>query len=129
METLKMKISVLWIFMAVAMSAHGILSVFEPGVIEQITSGAMQISPGMFVFMALFWLVPLIMAFLSVALADVANRWANMVLGIVFTVLNIWHLIGHLAQPSVHQILIIGSTIVVAALIFWHALRWSKQVV
>jgi len=67
------------------------------------------------------------MAVLSVTLKDLANRWANMILGIVFTVLNIFHLVEHLAQPSVHQLLIIGSTVVVTALIFWYALKWPKQ--
>jgi len=122
---LKTRISVLWLFMAVAMSAHGVLAFMEPGAMEQI--GEMQISAGMFLFMSLFWWVPLVMAVLSVTLKDLANRWANMILGIVFTVLSIFHLTEHLAQSSVHQILIIGSTVVVAALIFLYALRWPKQ--
>jgi len=122
----KIRISVLWIFMAVAMSAHSVLAFMEPGAIEEIAEMAM--GPGMMLFMALFWWVPLVMAFLSVTLKDLANRWANMVLGIVFTLLNIWHLIMHLAEaPSVHQILIIGSTVVVTALIAWYALKWPKQ--
>jgi len=121
----KIRISVLWIFMAVAMSAHGVLAFMGPGAMEQI--GEMQMGAGMLLFMALFWWVPLVMAVLSVTLKDLANRWANMILGIVFTALNIFHLIEHLANPSAHQILIIGSTVVVTALIFWHALKWPKQ--
>jgi len=121
----KIRISVLWIFMAVAMSAHGVLAFMEPGAMEQI--GEMQTSAGMFLFMALFWWVPLVMAVLSLTLKDLANRWTNIILGIVFTALNIFHLIEHLADPSAHQILIIGSTVVVTALIFWHALKWPKQ--
>jgi len=121
----KIRISVLWIFMAVAMSAHSVLAFMEPGAMEQI--GEMQISAGVFLFMALFWWVPLVMAVLSVTLKDLANRWTNIILGIVFTALNIFHLIEHLADPSAHQILIIGSTVVVTALIFWHALKWPKQ--
>ena len=121
----KIRISVLWIFMAVAMVAHSVLAFMEPGAMEQIEE--MQISVGMFLFMALFWWVPLVMAVLSVTLKDLANRWTNIILGIVFTALNIFHLIEHLADPSAHQILIIGSTVVVTALIFWHALKWPKQ--
>jgi len=123
----KIRISVLWIFMAVAMSAHSVLTFMEPGAIEKIISGEMAMGPGMFLFMAIFWWVPLVMAVLSVTLKDLANRWTNMILGIVFTALNIFHLIEHLADPSAHQILIIGSTVVVTALIFWYALKWPKQ--
>lgn len=114
--------------MAVAMSAHAVLSFMEPGAIEKITSGELAVGSGMLFFMSLFWWVPLVMAFLSVTLRDLADRWANIILGIVFTALNVFHLIEHfLAEPSVHQILIIGSTVVVTALIFFYALRWPKQ--
>jgi hypothetical protein len=32
-----------------------------------------------------------------------------------------------LAEPSVEQILIVGSAVVVTALITWYAWRWPKQ--
>jgi len=121
----KTRIAVLWVFMAVAMSAHSILYFLEPGAIAEIEG--MQLSAGMILFMALFWWVPLVMAVLSLTLKDSANRWANFVLGIVFTILNIVHLTEHLAPPSAHQILIIGSTVVVTGLIAWFAWRWPKQ--
>jgi len=125
--TWKIRISVLWLFMAVAMSAHSILAFMDPAAMEEL--GEMQMSAGMFVFMALFWLIPLIMAFLSLTLKDSASRWANIVLGIVFTLLNIWHLVEHLTTAlAVHQILIIASTVVVTALIAWYAWKWPRQV-
>ena len=124
--TLKTRISVLWIFMAVAMSAHNALAFMDKEMVEQVWKTEM--GPGMMLFMAIFSWVPLVMAVLSVTLRDSANRWANMILGIVFTVLNIFHLVEHLTTaPSAHQTLIIGSTVVVTALIFWYALKWPKQ--
>jgi len=123
--TWKIRISVLWLFMAVAMSAHSVLSFMERDVVEQMWE--MQMGVGMLVFMALFWLVPLIMAVLSLTLKDSANRWTNIVLGIVFTLLNIGHLVEHLTPPVVHQILILASTVVVTALIAWYAWKWPKQ--
>jgi len=121
----KIRISVLWIFMAVAMSAHGVLGFMEREVVEQ--TWEMGMGPGMMLFMALFWWVPLVMAILSVTLKDLANRRANIVLGIIFVILSIFHLSEHLAQPSAHQLLIVASTVVVAALIVWYAFRWPKQ--
>jgi len=85
------------------------------------------LSAGMLLFMALFWWVPLVMAVLSLTLKDSANRWVNFVLGIVFTILNIVHLTEHLAEPSAHLILLIGSTVVVTGLIAWFAWKWPKQ--
>ena len=124
---LKVRISMLWVFMAMAM--YRCWSCLEPGVVEKILAGEMARfqTPAMLLFAALFWLVPLAMAFLSVTLKDVANRWANIILGIVFTVLNIYHLTIHLAEPSAHALLIVGSTIVATALTAWYAWKWPTQ--
>ena len=121
----KTRIAVLWIFMAVAMSAHAVLSFMGREAVEQIWE--MEMGQGMMLLMALFWWVPLVMAVLSLTLKDSANRWANFVVGIVFAIINIVHLIEHLAEPSADMILLIGSTIVVTGLIAWFAWRWPKQ--
>jgi len=65
----KIKIAVLWIFLAVAMSASMILWFMAPGAIDEIMSGmaeGMQITTGLLLFFLLFWLIPLVMAFLGV---------------------------------------------------------------
>ena len=133
---LKIRIAVLWLIMAVVYSAHMALSIFEPGVIQLIADGEMQLSEGEFIFSALFaWLIPLTMAFLSVTLKNLVNRRVNIILGIVLTVVNIFHLLFeqlaqpsfHMAQPSVHQLLLNISTVVVTALIVWLAWKWPKQ--
>ena len=121
----KTRIAVLWLFMAVAMSAHSLLAAMVPGAEEEMAE--MALGPGMLLFFALFWWVPLVMAVLSLSLKDSANRWTNFILGIIFTLLNIFHLTEHFAQPSVHQILIVGSTVVVTGLIAWYAWKWPKQ--
>jgi hypothetical protein len=75
------------------------------------------------------------MAFLSMALNVHAGRRTNVVLGLVFTAGNIFHLLFeqlaepslHMAQPSAHQLLINLSTVVVAVLIVGYARRWPGQ--
>lgn len=123
--TLKIRISLLWLFMAVAMSAHSVLAFMEPGAIEEI--GEMAMGPGMMLFMALFWWVPLAIAVLTFILRNSANRWTNIVLGIIFTILNIYHLVENVADPSAHQILIIASTVVATALVVWFAFKLPKE--
>ena len=134
METLllKIRIAVLWIFLAVAMSATRILYFMTPGVIDEIISGmteGMQITTGLLLFFSLLWLIPLVMAFLSVTLKDVANRKANIILGIIFTVFYIGHLFMHLMKgqlPLDHLVMCI-LMIILPALIFWYAWKWPKQ--
>jgi hypothetical protein len=123
----KMRIALLWVLMAVAMSAHGLLTAMVPGGLEKAIAEVEAMGPGMLIFMALFWLVPLWLAFVSMTVKGSCNRWTNFVLGIIFTVLNIWHFTEHLAPPSLAQILIIGSTVVATALIAWYAWKWPKQ--
>jgi hypothetical protein len=129
--TWKMRISVLWIFMAVAMSATMLLALLGPGVIEEIITGeveGMQINSGLLAMFSLFWLIPLVMAFLTLILKDKVNRWTNIILGGFFTFFNIVHIIGHLAggKVTIEHWLFGIPTIVVAFLIFWHAWKWPK---
>lgn len=68
MEDWKIKISVLWLFTAVAFVAYVVLGMLEPGAIEEIMSGTLggiQIGPAWLLFLAVVILAPLVMAFLS----------------------------------------------------------------
>jgi len=131
MEDVMIRISVLWIFFAVANSAHYAMYVFEPGALKKILSEEMTLRARLAIVEAFTsWLIPLTMAFLSVTLGDLANRNLNMVLGGLFTLLGIIHIaicpIVHISnKPSVHQLLICISTVVVTALIFWYAWSWQ----
>ena len=88
-----------------------------------------------FIFSVLFaWLIPMTMAFLSLILKYPPGRWANIVVGAVLTVVNIFHLLFeqitqpsfHMAQPSIYQLLLNISTVVVTALIVRYAWRWHR---
>ena len=132
MEDVMIRISVLWIFFAVAMSAHYVMLFFEPDVVQKTGAGASASASARLAIVEAFtnWLIPLTMAFLSVTLGDLVNRNLNMVLGGLFTFLGIIHIavcpMVHISKkPAVHQVLIVGSTIVVTALIFWSAWNWQ----
>ena len=120
----KVRIALLWVFMAVAMAAHSQFAVMTPGGLEKIISEAETMGLGI---MALFWLVPLWLALVSITVKGSSNRWVNFVLGIIFTILNIWHFVEHLSEPSIEQIMIVGSAVVVTALIAWYAWKLPKE--
>ena len=126
---MKTKSAVLWILMAVFMSAHGVLALIEPGIINQVETGEWYLGwdPAQLLFgMSLFWIIPLWMAFLSVTLKGTANRWLNIIVGVVFTIINIWHI----TQPCcimIHQQLVVLSTIIAAALVIYHAWMMPKK--
>ncbi|MCP8308385.1 MAG: hypothetical protein H3Z52_06545 [archaeon] len=129
MEDVKIKISVLWLFTEVAGLASGLLMLMEPGVIEQIMTGeilGMKIGPEFLLLFAIILLVPLVMAFLSLTLKDSTNRWANIIVGIVWFGLLLTDLPTYLANPSAYAILMWLSQVVATALIVWYAWKWPK---
>ena len=130
------RISVLWIFLAVVNTTHYVAYVcFEPGAMQKMacihTSEERAKNARLAILEVLgSWLIPLTMTFLSVTLEGLANRYLNIILGGLFTLYYIVHIaicpIVHISKkPSVHQLLISISTIVVTALIFWYAWSWQ----
>ena len=122
----------LWLFYAVAFLVVMTLGTMEPGVLDEfIKTGAidgMQVTPELLLLFAILLLVPLIMAFLSLTLKNPTNRWTNIILGIVFTVLQLVALIETLAQPSAWAILMEISKVVAPALIVWYAWKSKQEV-
>ena len=128
----KLRVSTLWIVFAVGMSAAMILGIVgTPGLLDDIASGeveGMKIDATILIFMALFWLVPLTMAFLTLVLRDPINRYANAIVGIVATAMWAWDLAEHLStglEISGEPLLVV-TLIIAGLLILWHAWRWPK---
>ncbi len=126
MEDWKIKISVLWLFSVVAFLAHQILALLEPGVIAGIMAGeveGMRIGPELILLFAILFLIPLIMAFLSLTLKDSINRWANIIVGAIFAAFFI-DVIATAAKLSGETLMTL-STVVALALIVWYA--WKSK--
>ena len=114
------------------MSVYMFLRFMEPGFIEGIISGqfgSSQISEGFLFYLAIFWFIPLILAFLSLTLKDSANRWTNFVLGILWAIGLVYGLIILSVGGKSAAILVGYSLGIVAAtaLIAWYAWKWPKQ--
>jgi hypothetical protein len=130
-EDWKIRISVLWIFFAVLNSVHYVLSFFEPGALLNMPEMTLETDLFLVMEVSASWLIPLTMAYLTVTVGNLANRRLNLALGGFFTLLGIVHPaicpIVHITDnPSIHQLLLVISTIVISALIFWIAWK-SKQ--
>jgi len=114
-------------FKIVADLVSGILALLEPGVIDMIRAGEIYgeaLGPEVLFVLAVMFLVPLVMAFLTLALKGSANRWANIIVGIVFAGLGIFNF----ADPAMHTghgILISIALFVAPALIVWYA--WKSK--
>ena len=135
MEALKckIKISLLWISFAVSTSAAMIIWFIEPGILEQImTTGEMlseKLSAGKIIFFALWWVVPLGMAFLTQILKHSLNSWINLILGILFALFTIYYFISHLIEGwfTVANLLILIFLFIVSVLIAWYGWKVPKE--
>jgi hypothetical protein len=138
METLtwKIRIVVLWIISAEAFSAHMIMVTIDPVPMKNMLAWGATIDAGGWLFAAIYWLIPFWLAFVTITAKGTANRWANFVLGIIATLLNIYHffmcgvpLVQPILfqEPTAHHILLLGTAVVATALIVWYAWKWPKQ--
>ena len=138
METLrwKIRIVVLWVIAAEAYSAHMIMVTIDPVSMKKMLEWGATIDAGGWLFAAIYWLIPLWLAFVTITVKGSSNRWANFVLGIIATLLNIYHFFMCgvplvqpvlFSEPTAHHILLLGSAVVATALITWYAWKWPKQ--
>jgi hypothetical protein len=126
-ELYKFRFSVLWLFGEVTLLTFLVLEFMEQGVMEGIIAGNMRglpLGPGTLLFYAVSLLIPLVMSFLSLTLKDSMNRWANIIVGIVYTGLYLMDLVAHLAVPSAYAILMGAASVVAQLLIVWYAWKW-----
>jgi len=127
MEDVKIKIAGLWIFKALASLTFTIIMFMEEGVLEGIMAGevlGMEIGPEILLVGAIEAWAPLVMIVVSLTLKYKANRWTNIIAGIVFTALSLMSMADAL---NAHGILLWVSQAVATALIVWLAWKWPKQ--
>lgn len=129
----KLRVSTLWIFLGVGMLAAMFAVVMPADVLrEYIATGAFegeQIDATMLASMVmLFCLLPLAMAFLTLALRDPINRWLNGIVGAVAAVMWAWDLAEHVSkEPTISGGPVMTATLILAGLlIVWHAWKWPK---
>ncbi|MCJ7701721.1 MAG: DUF6326 family protein [Anaerolineales bacterium] len=123
METLKIKLSALWVALMLTYLLGDVLRIFS-GDFNAGEIGDMQISQGMYLGMAILMVIPVVMVFLSLTLPYKANRWANIIFAIFFFGFN---LIGLPTYPSAYDQFLILVGLGFNVLTVWYAWRWPNQ--
>ena len=93
----KIKLSALWIAMMLLYIYADILSLFRPGQVEEMLEGRMgpfPVTQGSLLTASILMMIPAVMVFLSLPLKPAVNRWANIIFGVLYTLVNISNLIG-----------------------------------
>jgi Sec-independent protein secretion pathway component TatC len=121
---MKVKLSTLWIFVMFNMVFADIVGFMNPGALKDIMTGAvgLEITQELLLVFSILLEIPIAMILLSRILKYRANRWANIVAGVI----TILFVIG---GGSTYLSYIFFATVEVACmvLIIWYAWNWPKQ--
>jgi hypothetical protein len=121
---MKVRLSILWVFVMFNMLSADILSFMFPGYLKEIMAGyggEIQITPGFLLVAAIMMEIPIAMIFLSRALKHGINRWANIIAGII----TIAFVVGG-GDSTPHYLFIATMEVVAMLLIVWFAWRWRN---
>ena len=120
----KLKLSALWAALMLLYIYADHFSLFRMGQIEEMISGRIgpfPVTQGSLLAFSILMMIPAVMVFLSLALEPTVSRWANIILGVLYTFVNISNLIG---ETWVYYIVFGVVEIVLTFLIVWYAWKW-----
>ena len=125
---IKIKLSALWIVLMFCYTYADILGFYAPGNIEELISGeiaGIQMTQGLLLGSAILMVIPSVMVFLSLMLKAKANRWTNIIVGIVYMgVLGSTFLTGR--NPAYYILYAIVKAMLIV-LVIWQAWTWPKE--
>ncbi len=122
----KMKLSALWVALMLIYIYADILSNFKPGAIEKMMDGFMvpfPVTQGGLLSASILMTIPAVMVFLSLTLKPKVNRWANIILGVLYTFVNIGNLIGETSWFFYMSFVVVE--IALTSLIVGYAWKWT----
>jgi hypothetical protein len=119
---IKVTLSTLWIFAVLNYIYADLFTVMDPST----DTGSVHISHGMMLGAAVLMETAITMVPLSRLLMFRANRWANIVAGVVHTVAVILSLFVGGKAPASYYIFFASIEIVSTSLIVWYAWKWPK---
>jgi hypothetical protein len=120
MEDMKVKLSTLWVFVMFNMVFADIVGFLNPGALEEMI--AMKPAQGLLLVFSILLEIPIAMIVLSRLLKYRANRWANIIAGVI----TILYVIGG-GNTSVSYIFFATIEVACMLLIVWYAWKWTEQ--
>ena len=122
-EMTKIKLSALWIALMLTYLLGDVMRIFSGEFVGGEMGGG-QVSQGLYLGMAVLFVIPIIMVFMTLTLSYKANRRANLIFATLFFAIN---LIGLPGYPSYYDQFLIVVGLVFNLLTIWYAWRWTKQ--
>jgi hypothetical protein len=122
----KFKLFALWSSVMFFYIYGDYFELYQPGKLQEMIGGRMAlgaITQGVLLGMSALLAIPSLMVFLSLVLPPQVNRWMNIILGIVYTLVMILAMKG-----AWHFYIFFGLIeITLTALIVWYAWSWPRS--
>ena len=122
LDVTRIKLSALWIALMLTYLLGDVMRIFSGDFVAGEMVGA-QASQGLYLGMAILFVIPILMVYLNLILEYNANRWANWIFSSIFFVIN---LIGLPGYPSYYDQFLIVVGLGLNLVTFWHAWNWPK---
>ena len=119
MEDVKIIISTLWVATMLAYLLGDVLRIFSGNVVPGEIAGV-KITQGMALGIAILMVIPVIMVVLSITLPYPVNRWANIIVAIVFFGFNLLSLSDYSVSDKFLLIVSMGFNLMTV----WYAWNW-----
>jgi len=121
---MKEKLSTLWIFIMFNIVMADIIGNMEPGALEAMMTGdvGFTVTSEIMLAFSIIQEIPIAMIVLSRMLKYRANRWANIIAGVI----TIVYVIGG-GEPILSYCFFATMEVLCALFIIWSAWKWPKQ--
>ena len=120
MDPVKIQLSALWVAVALTYLLGDVLRIFvgdfKPGEIA-----GKPMTQEMTLGIAALFVIPIVMVVLTLNLAQSIDRWANIVVAVVFFLFNV---VGLPTYPGWYDKFLIGVSLVFNAVTVWRAWNW-----
>jgi hypothetical protein len=130
MKDMKVRFSTLWVFAVFNYVYADIHSLIDPTTLKQTMTGyvgSLQITQGFLLGSAILIETAIAMVLLSRVLEYKANRWANIVIGVLHTAAVLVSLFVGGTTPALYYIFFATIEVLCTSLIVWYAWRWKPE--
>jgi len=121
------KLALLWASLMSLYIYNDYFSMYMPGAIHAMSHGRMgplgSATPPVMVAVAILLAIPAVMIFLSAALPPVWSKWLNVLVGAIYTIVEVLTFAG----PQLFYRIVVAIEILITLSVVFYALRWPRE--
>ncbi len=129
MKDMKTRLSMLWIFAMFNYLYADVMTLMDPSTLKEIIAGQVgpvRMTEGLLLGAAVLMETAIAMVVLSRTLAYRANRWANIIVGIIHTLSVLGSLFVGGTTPALYYLFFATVEVGCTLLIVWFAWKWTE---